>query len=167
MPLLRLFIDICLLRATPQQLPAAPVLRTLALAAYVASGLLVLSPGEGLPRAVGMVAVDTLAMLGLLAAALRWRGHPARFDQAASALLGTGALLGLLLLPVLLLGGVGEEGAKVVFPLWFGLFLWGMVVTAHILRHALELPLAGGMFAALVYFVASLLLIDLLFPQVT
>lgn len=167
MPLLRLFIDICMLRATPQQLPAAPFLRSLALFAYVVSGLLALTPGEGVVRAGGMVAVDTLAMLTLLVAALRWRGHPARFDQTASALLGTGALLGLLLLPVLALGGSGDGGVALAFPLWLTLFLWGLVVTAHILRHALELSLAGGMLAAVAYFVVSLLLIDLLFPRVT
>ena len=167
MPLLRLFIDICLLRATPQQLPAAPLLRGMALLAYLVSGLLVLTPGEGVVRAAGMVTVDTVVMLVLLGAALYWRGHRARFDQAATALLGTGALLGLLLLPVLVLGRAGEVVAGAAFPLWLALFLWGLVVSAHILRHALELPMTGGMLAAVVYFTVSLMLIETLFPRVT
>jgi hypothetical protein len=167
MLLLRLFIDICLLRVTPQELPAAPILRRLTLFAYLVSGLLVLAPGEGVMRAAGMVMVDAGVMLALLAAALHWRRHPARFDQAATALLGTGALLGLLLLPVLVLGRAGESVAGAAFPLWLALFLWGLVVSAHILRHALELPMAGGMLAAVVYFSVSLVLIEMLFPGAT
>ncbi len=165
MPLIRLIFDICLLRAAPQDVPAAPVLFWLALAAYLATGLLALGPGEGLARAGGMVVVDAGALMLLLAATLHWRGHPARFGQAATALLGTGALLGVLLLPVLALGRAGEAAAGLAFPFWVVLFLWGLVVTAHILRHALELPLAGGTLAAVAYFAVSLTLIETLFPR--
>ena len=165
MPLIRLFIDICLLRAAPQDVPVAPVLLWLTLGTYLVTGLLALGPGEGLVRAGSMVAVDTVTLLVLLAASLRLRGHPARFGQAATALLGTGTLFGVLLLPVLMLGGTGETTANLAFPLWLGLFLWGLVVTAHILRHALDLPIAGGMLVAVLYFAVSMTLIEALFPR--
>ncbi len=165
MPLIRLFIDICLLRAAPQDVPAAPVLLWLSLGAYLATGLLALAPGEGAVRAGSMVAVDAGTLLVLLAVSLQLRGHPARFGQAATALLGTGTLFGVLLLPVLALGGTGETAAGLTFPLWLGLFLWGLVVTAHILRHALDLPIAGGTLVAVLYFAVSMMLIEALFPR--
>lgn len=165
MPLIRLFIDICLLRAAPQDVPAAPVLLWLTLVAYLATGLLALAPGEGLVRAGSMVAVDTLTLLALLAASLHVRRHPGRFGQTATALLGTGTVFGVLLLPVLVLGGTGESAAGLAFPLWLGLFLWGLVVTAHILRHALDLPIAGGTLVAVLYFAVSMTLIEALFPR--
>jgi putative effector of murein hydrolase LrgA (UPF0299 family) len=164
MPLLRLFVDICMLRAAPQDLPASPLLLRLALFGYLFAGLLALVPNEGPVRATGMVAVDLAVMLVLLFAVLQWRGHPARFNQAACALLGTGALLGLLLLPVLLLAHAGEALAGLAFPLWLALFVWGLTVTGHILRHALDLTLAGGVLGAVLYFAASLALIQGLFP---
>ena len=165
MPLIRLFIEICLLRAAPQDVPAVPVLFWLTLGAYLVTGLLALGPGEGLARAAGMVAVDTTTLLVLLATTLRWRGHPARFGQTATALFGTGTLFGLLLLPVLVLGGTGESAAGLAFPLWLGLFLWGLVVTAHILRHALDLPIAGGTLVAVAYFAVSMIVIEAFFPR--
>ena len=164
MPLLRLFIDICLLRAGPQDLPAAPFLVGLTLAGYAFSGLAVLLPAEGGARAVGMVALDSLLLLAFVAALLRWRGHPARFRQTASALLGSGALLGLLLLPIIALSQAGEGLAQLASPLWLVLFAWSLTVTGHVLRHALQLPFPAGVLLALVYFVLSLSLVQALFP---
>ncbi|HEY5790811.1 MAG TPA: hypothetical protein VIX81_09310 [Gammaproteobacteria bacterium] len=169
MPLIRLFFDLCLLRAKPQQVPASEVVFALALLAYLGVGVLVLAPGEGLPRALGQALLDTALLLALLRLALQWRRHPARFQQAATALTGTGALLGLLLLPVLALGGGGEEAgqqaAVLAFLLWTALFAWSLTVTGHILRHALELPLAGGVLCAVLYFAVSLAAVQAVFPR--
>src|SRR5690606_15422087 len=98
------FIDICLLRAGPQDLPASSVLRSLALFAYVASGVMILLPSVSFGSAVAQALVDTLLLVVLLWAVLRWRGLPERFAQALTALAGTGALLGLAALPLVLTG---------------------------------------------------------------
>ncbi|MDX1594435.1 MAG: hypothetical protein R3298_09300, partial [Gammaproteobacteria bacterium] len=67
---------------------------------------------------------------------------------------------------VVMLGGTGESAAGIVFPLWLALFLWGLAVTAHILRHALETSFATASLVAVGYLVVSLLFIETLFPRV-
>jgi hypothetical protein len=166
MPLLKLIFEICLLRAGPQQLPASGFLTLLAVASYLLVSLVVLLPGQGLPRAGGEALLDAAVLLLLLRAALVWRRHPARFHQTATALAGSGALLGLLLLPVVGVGAGDGRGTELAALLWLGVFAWSLAVTGHILRHALDLPLAGGVLGAVLYMAVSLALLDLLFPRV-
>lgn len=162
------FIDICLLRAGPQDLPASSVLRSLTLFAYVASGVMILLPSASFGSAVAQALVDTLLLVALLWAVLRWRGLPERFDQALTALAGTGALLGLAALP-LVLTVYQADAAGVATPfqslLLLVLFFWTLAVNGHILRHTLATSYAMGLLLGTVYVVLSLGVLGLFFPH--
>lgn len=164
MPLLRCWLEICLLRAAPQDLPASNWLLGVSAAAYALISVLVMTLSYGFADGVRVALLE----LGLLAAfvcvLLYLLNKPERIRQTLSALTGAGALLGL---PALLLGmATGpEQVAQTVSVAWLVLLIWNLLVTAHIMRHALSSSLAIGMGVALLYILLSTQFIVTSFPQ--
>ena len=71
----------------------------------------------------------------------------ARINQTLAAMAGAGSLLGLVAFPLVLMQGPENADGAVPVALslvWVALLVWNLVVSAHILRHALSarLPLA-------------------------
>lgn len=163
------FIDICLLRAGPQDLPASSALLALTLLAYIASGVVVLLPGADFSSAVGQALVDALLLAALVRLVLGWRGYPGRFEQTLAALAGSGAFLGLIAWPLVvsIYRTDAQESLAVAFQtlLLLALFCWTLVVIGHILRHALSTTYAAGVLFAAVYVSLSMGLLGWLFPQ--
>lgn len=165
--LLRVFIEICLLRAGPQALPHSTLLLGLCLTLYGFSGLLLVSERQ-LATALGQIVVDAGVLLGLLYLLLRQRGMSHRFVQAATAAVGSGALLGWLAVPIVLtmppLRAAAAAPPLAALAL-VGLMAWSVIVLGHILREAVSSSsLATGIGLALVYVLVSLLTIGFLFP---
>lgn len=165
--LIRFFVELCLLRRAPQDLPGSSTLLGLILVInLVASVLVGLAAGLAAPVALGQGLADAVLTLGLLHLALSLTRRPARFLQLATALLGTGALLSLVAVaPLLLLSGAESRGETSLagLPLIFLLF-WSLLVTGHILRHGFDLRLGQGVLIAVAYNVLASTLINTLFP---
>jgi hypothetical protein len=154
-PLARLR-DLIFFRAGPQDLPYAPraliVLLVIGAVLEIAVDLRQASPVATMVGAN----IGTLAALAALFALLRWRGKPERFVQAALALVATGLLFELLLLPLAFVIGLplapnvqlNPRQSLALFAM-FVLALWQVSISVNILRHALEIPLAGGVLALL------------------
>ncbi len=155
--LLNQFWMICLLRSGPQDLPAAYPLLKLALFAYGLSGLVFLLGGVGdlgLSQAVLLVAVDIALLAGLTYLILHTVDHLPRFTQTLTALVGTGALLQFIALPLgMWFVRAQAAGASGQFPalLWLLLMIWSLIITGHILRHALSVSFGIGILCALGY----------------
>jgi hypothetical protein len=154
-PLLRVFIDIALRRKGPQDLPASALLLLLVVAIYCA---LTLVFGRLLPRPEGSfvlrTAVELALSLGWIWALLAIFGRAARFLQTATAMFGAAALLtppvlGLLAM-ALKLGQTSPLAVPVLFAL-LGVLVWYVLITAHILRSALELKLFVAIILTLTY----------------
>jgi hypothetical protein len=164
--LIHFFIELCLLRRPPQDLPASAALFQILTLAYLVVGLLVgAATGQGLGEALVQTLVDTGLLLGLLYAGLRWLKRLARFLQSASALLGSGAILNLLVLVPLGMasGGDDSELTGVAALLFLALLAWSLVVTGHILRHTLDRPLVQGALIAIAYNLLAYSLLGALF----
>jgi hypothetical protein len=169
--LLQFFVELCLLRAGPQDLPASWLLFWLLLPLNLLLGLLLIGDTlGGLDKAFLGALVDLLVMLGWLELLLVFKRHPRRFLQSATALLGSGVLLGLVTLPLQLAlgdrGGTGELEllTQTLSLLVLFLMLWSMVVTANVLRHALEVGFSLAMGLSLCYAVLTTLLVAVLLP---
>jgi hypothetical protein len=157
--LLKVLLDIVLWRRGPQDLPASPLLLALAVVAYVGVSLVQLSLLDEPPGAWTLFVFGDPLLLGAGTwLVLRLFRHPERFLQTATAVFGTGALLGIALyLPVqVLLAGAAESTAGLVVA--FGLVAVFALVTGRILKLATETSLVTGIAIALTYF----LLMDLL-----
>jgi len=162
-PLVRLR-DLILFRAGPQDLPYAPraliVLLLLGAALEVAFDV---RQGNTWAMIAG-ANLGTLAALAALFALLRWRGKPERFVQTALALVSTGLLFELVLLPLALVIGLPlapnaplDSHQTLALLAVFVLALWQVAISVNILRHALEIPLAGGVLALLAIGFADLM----------
>ena len=163
--LLRAWFEMCRLRAVPQQVPASSGLLGLALVFYVLVSVLVALPGSGWTMAWWLTLLDLAVLAGVTALVLRLTGKGPRFNQTLSALAGTGALLGLLALPLVL---TAPEPADPV-PAWAGLLwlvilFWSLAVRGHILRHALEIPFGMGILLSAGYSLVLIWLVRWWFP---
>lgn len=165
--LLNYFVDLCLLRAAPQDLPDSTALLGLAFAANVLVGaLLIVGARMGPVMSLLESVLEVGLMLLVLRIGLTLRGRQARFDQAATAVMGSSALIGLVALPLLNLGTGGSEGegSALGAMLLLGLIVWSMVVLGHIIRHAFDLLLGQGIIIGVLYTLGAYMIIASLFP---
>jgi hypothetical protein len=155
---LRIFLDIVLWRRGPQDLPTSSLLLAITIAAYVLVGAvqLALLEESGATWFVFLVA-DPALLAATVWLLLRLYGHAERFQQAAAAVFGTGALLGIAVyLPLqVLVSGFGFEPASMVAQAsaLFVVVAFALV-TGRILQLATGSSLLTGVAASLTYFVA-------------
>jgi hypothetical protein len=162
---LKVFLDIVLWRRGPQDLPASRLLLALTAVCYVAVSALQLAVlGEKGPAWFVFVVLDPILLTLGTYLLLKLFRHPERFLQTAAAVLGTGAVLGLLLfLPLqLILSGIGagrNSTAAGVFALL--LVVVFALVTGRILQLATGSNLFTGIAVSLTYFMLINLLLGL------
>lgn len=165
--LFRTFWEICLLQKAPQDIAYSRRLFVFLLAfGFVIDNL---NLNIALPElmvipVLGVVSLHTIFLLGSLSALLLVMGYQARIVQTLTALLGTGIILSLFALPVLLI--VGQSTNE---PGYFGLILlllniWSLLITAHILRHALSIGFLLAGLLAFGYFMLSIKIVDVMLP---
>lgn len=132
------FVTICFFRASPQDLPASRVL--LGLAAFAALFTSIRSTAE-LPNAL-LVASFHIFLMGLFVhTALLFRRRTTRWQQTASAVFGTTAVINLITWPFILWMEHTKDTPQGTIPALFGVFLtiWYITILAHILRNALDI----------------------------
>ena len=165
--LIKFFVELCLLRRPPQDLPASEMLLGLALMADLAVGVLVgITAGLSWLTSLLQGVAEILLMLVALYAALTQLKLRARFMQAATALLGSGTVLGLVAIPLLTLNPTGHQESDLAALgafLLLGLVIWGILVTGHILRHTLSITLGQGAAIAVAFQIVAVTLVTSLF----
>ncbi len=165
--LVKTWLDLCLLRKGPQDLPVSRFLLGLSLCCYVLVSLLVALPSSGIAEAVPLALVDVGMLTVFVLALLYLQSKTARINQTLSALAGSGSLMGLLALPLVLLVDTGQPAEQVpaaLAGLWLSLLIWNLFVMAHIIRHALSSSFAIGLGAAVLYALVSMQMVTTLFP---
>lgn len=168
--LITIWLDICLLRAGPQDVPASRVLLWLTLIAYLLVSFLLSQPGYPSAVAARIAGVDLALLVVFVTAPLYLLDKTARIGQTLAALAGSGALLGVLALPVIrvvLAGQVAGEVPPTAALVWLILFGWSLLVVAHIMRHALSVAFAVGLGVAVLYTLVAMQVIGTLFPPET
>jgi len=147
-------LNICLLRAGPQDLPTSNVLVGLALAAHflanVLTGLDEADPGNALTAG----AMDTLLLVALTHTGLMLRNLRSRTRQTLAALAGCGALLAVFAWAVVTAAELVTPHAWIV---WVPFLFWFLAVYGHVLRHAFNTTLNIGLLLATGYVLLSLL----------
>ena len=159
------FVNLCLLRAAPQDLPSSSALLGVVFVINALIGTLLMATTELGPGLALVESVFELGlMLGVLRIALFLRGHPARFNQSATAVMGSSILMSLLALP-LLAGGVASGGGTDAggVMLLLGMVVWSVVILGHILRYTFDLTPGQGVAVAALYSFASYQLTTSLF----
>jgi hypothetical protein len=165
--LITIWLDICLLRAGPQDLPASRTLLGLTVGSYLLVSLLLSLPGFPGETAILVAVLDLALLVAFTAALLYFFGKWVRLRQTLTALTGTGTLLGMLALPVVYLLSRGAEEnpvAGIAALWWLFLFGWSLLVIAHIMRHALSISFPYAIAIAVLYTLVALQLMAVLFP---
>lgn len=141
---LTLFLNLFVLRARPQDLPASLVLLVLAAAVGMVADFLTLPDSDPLLGHVLFVGTRPLLYGAVCWLLLRQRHFEARWLQTTTALLAVLAMLSIVRLPLLpALIEMVKQGPGMVLG-WqayasFVLELWFLVLVARILREALEI----------------------------
>jgi hypothetical protein len=167
MQLVRLFAAICLLRAAPQDLPASRELLGVTLGLYLLLTWLLAIPAYGQAGAVLVALLDTALLIAFIQVLLYLLSRNARILQTLTAMAGSGSLLGLLALPLVLWGQPSqaeEQVSGLLLYAWLLLLVWNLLVAGHILRHALSTSLGIGIGVALLYALFSMQLVAILIP---
>ncbi|MEK7207021.1 MAG: hypothetical protein AAB134_03975, partial [Pseudomonadota bacterium] len=89
----KIFLDLCLLRAGPQDLPTSTPLTALVVGAYWLTDVIGVLDTLSWGSAVMAAVTDTLLLVAATTMALRLRQLENRLPQTLSALAGTGAVL--------------------------------------------------------------------------
>lgn len=147
------FLDLCLLRANPQDLPTSNVLLGAALAAHLGANVLTGLDGASPGNALVAGAMDTLLLVALTHTGLMLRNLKERTRQTLTALGGAGALLAVAAWVVVTAAETVTPHAWVV---WLPFLFWFLAVYGHILRHAFNVTLGLGLLLATGYVLLSL-----------
>ncbi|MFB4203686.1 hypothetical protein KBTX_02055 [wastewater metagenome] len=156
--IVRLVLDICLLRRGPQDLPASP---TLLAATMLASAVVGYPTMRALPAATATPGLDAaygvIVTFAFTYALLHAYGLGNRFLQTATALYATDVVVTGLALILLTLGSAGTPVTALGL---IGLILWNIAIIAHIFRHALDTVIALATVWALALVIGSGLLLE-------
>lgn len=148
-------VNICLLRAAPQDLPTSSALSGIAVFCYYVADVGAALAWVPLDRAWLAAAVDTLLLCALAQWALKLSRRPERTQQTLMALAGCGAVFALVTASIDAVVPGGASSLYVTLPALF----WLLAVYGHILRHALEVPYVAGIAATGVYLFLSLIVV--------
>lgn len=166
--LFRYWLELCLLRAAPQDGPGSVFSLGLAMTCYAMVSILVMTAGYGMLAGARMALLELVMLAAFVAMLLYLLNKATRIKQTLAAMAGAGSLLGLVAFPLVLLQGpVSDEGSQpmVLSLFWVALLVWNLVVSAHILRHALSSSFAIGLAVAILYLLISTQFAVTLFPQ--
>lgn len=153
----------------PQDLPASRVLLITVTLGYFAIGAAVNWPLQSPGQAVLMAGFDVALLFGFAALLLAWRGHPARWLQTVTALVGSGVIIGIIALPIifsLYRAMLTQTDATLMLLVYWVLVGWIIAIYGHIFTQALSLRSRwAGLGVALVYFALSLVSVEVIFPR--
>lgn len=165
--LVRPFVEICILRKGPQDLPASGLLLGIAVCAHTLTSIVLSVVTLNGWRAVVAGVTDTLLVLFLTGSLLFAHRQRTRLLQTLTAMTGTGAIVTLVAIPIFSWLYAIERsggGSPLAGLLVLGLIAWSLGISGHILRHALSIPYFLGIFIAFVFFWISHSVFTTLFP---
>ena len=166
--LFRAWIDVCLLRKAPQDLPASAIFLVVSFCCYTLVSILVSVQSYSLSSALLLALTDLTLLVVFTGSLLLMQGKSARIMQTLSAMAGSGSVLGICALPLFLLTETGTSTDPIPVPaplaaMWLLLLLWNLLVVSHIIRHALSSSFLIGFGLSLLYAMLSMQVIGSLF----
>lgn len=168
--IIQYFINLCLLKARPDQLPAIPLFMLMvALVNLLIGTLLATSTIKGVDMALLSTLLDICLLMVFTWTLLWFKSHPLRFVQTMTALLGSGAILALIAMPLqftaVSAGAKPDSLAALALGILVFLIIWSMLVTAQILRYALDVGMGLAVALSFTYITSSSILLKYLFSD--
>jgi len=147
------FVDVCLLKRKPQDLPVSTELLAVCLLAYTIGSFLLALISQTMIDALIAGIVEVLLVATMTYILLKIINVPERWLQTTTALSGTGAIFSFIAMPLFFwidlgsqLKSAGQPAAYLIIVL---LVLWNIAVMAHIFRHTFSTSFTAGVFVSL------------------
>jgi hypothetical protein len=158
------FIDICIFKAGPADIPASGWLMKLSILCYFVISLLVNTFEHGLLANFLASVVEITFVLLAVKVLLQFRGLANRYLQTVTAIAGTSCCIGIVALPIL---GIfhffaGAEDVRVtVLSVWLMILLtiWSLAVTSHIFEQSLAIKKGTAMVITIAYAIILIMVI--------
>ncbi len=163
---LNLLFAICLFRKGPQDIPYSKILFRLSILSYALVSYLLLHLSVTSLQALLQVAVEIILVIIFSFIVLSLTNKRSRLIQTASALLGTDTLISCTALPVIATLSIDNNNLLAFFTM-LALMVWHWLITAHILRHALEQTFSFAMGIAFLYIFSTYQIMGVLFPAIS
>ncbi len=157
-----------MLKRAPQQDAYSPVALVGSLLAYLLIDLAQARSGSTWPGAWTLALTDTAVTVVFAWTVLRLADKGPRLVQTLTALAGTGAILGLLGLPLVWQVARAQAAAAAPPSLsigWLLLVIWSVAVQAHIFRHALSTRFGYGLLLAALHGLIAISVLSWLYPN--
>ena len=163
---LLLLFNICLLKKGPQDIPYSRLVLQLSILGYAIISYLLLQISTATLSALLQVATEIIIIISFVALMLSIARKPKRFMQTACTLLGTDTLISAFAMPIIATLSLDTSNILAFFAM-LALMIWHWIVTAHIIRHALDKPFSFALGIAFLYIFSAFQIIRLLFPAIS
>ena len=151
---MKFFFDMCLLKKNPQDLPGSNFLLHLLIVCNLAINFTINIATTSFPVALILSGL-AVALVWSFTMLLLWTlKFSARTRQTLIAIFGTDLIIAV---PAIVLRywlqwlETHNLQSDVAVIMWILVFIWNLIVTAHILRHALSKPFGVGVIASIGY----------------
>ncbi len=165
--LLRIFVDLCLIKKGPKDVPESAVLLKMVFFIYFLSGTLLLSSSIGLIDAIIQSFLETVLVGLFMYVLVSFFQVKNRFNQAVTAIYGSGALMTLLSVPYIFwMDGLvkNENPIGVIGLVVFFIVIWGFIVMANIIRETVQKSFSISLLLTFCYLYLSYQLINIAYP---
>lgn len=168
MPIFKLFLDICLFRKGPQDIPLSRFLLVLTLVFTLPTSMLLSWVEVEFFQAILQSICATLLLVGFFFGMLKIASKITRFPQTLIAALAADGMITALAIPLVLVSVALPQWQAAVSLLLLAMMLWELAVLGHIIQQAMGFPRYGpGLALAFVYTALSMRIMMGLFPPLT
>ena len=168
MPIFKLFLDICLFRKGPQDMPRSRFLLALTLIFTLSTSMVLSWEEVEFFQAILQSVCATLLLVGFFFGMLKMAKKITRLRQTLIAALAADGIITAMAIPLVLVSAVLPEWQAIVSLVLLAMMLWELAVLGYIIQQAMDFPRYGPGFAlALVYTVLSMRIMMARFPPLS
>jgi len=163
------FINVCLFKSGPSDLPASQSLLRIMLLVYLILGIIVNRLDSDWNTSLFVSVVDVLVLMVVAGLLLKFRGFEARYTQTVTALAGTGSCIAIIGFPIIWWFyqiEAEQQATSYAMLLMVTLMFWSLMITAHIFRQSLEIKAGTAAMLTIAYTVVALLVTGLVMSGV-
>lgn len=165
--LLRLFLDLCLIKKGPKDVPDSDVLLKVVFCLYFLAGTVLLSSSLTLSEALIQSLIEALLVGVFIYLLVSLFGVKNRFNQSVTAVYGSGAFITISSTPFIFWMGSladSESSTGIVGVIVFLIVCWSFIVMANIIRETIQKSLSVSLLLTFCYLYVSYQLISMMYP---
>jgi hypothetical protein len=158
------YIEICLFKASPADVPNSLWLMKMTLFFYFVVSVLITQIEYGWKISLFSSLAEMMVTILVAWLLLQFRGFTARFQQTVTSLAGIGICFGILGTPIFYLVHMSDQQglvATVASLFILAVLIWSLMVTAHVFRMALEIKPSTAMMITVAYTILTVLVAGL------